>query len=56
MKEVKSPIPFGLLLVVTLPAFGQHHQPLVTFESPTVCQGCPWLLALGGQNRYRFAA
>jgi hypothetical protein len=30
---------FGLVLIVTLPVFGQHHQPLVTFESPTVRRG-----------------
>jgi hypothetical protein len=32
-------LPFGLLLIAALPAFGQHHQPLVTFESATVCHG-----------------
>jgi hypothetical protein len=31
--------PFGLLLISALTAFGQQHQPLVTFESPTVCHG-----------------
>src|SRR5262249_48729712 len=30
---------FGLLLVAALPAFGQHQQPLVTYESPMVCRG-----------------
>jgi hypothetical protein len=36
----KTHASFGLVLIVTLPVFGQHHQqPLVTFESPTVCHG-----------------
>jgi hypothetical protein len=26
-------------VITALPAFGQHHQPLVTFQSPTVCRG-----------------
>jgi hypothetical protein len=37
---IKSRVSIGLLLTATLPAFGQHHhEPLVTFESPTVCRG-----------------
>jgi hypothetical protein len=32
-------LPFGLLPVTALPAFGQDRKPLVTLESPTVCSG-----------------
>jgi hypothetical protein len=32
-------VPFGMLLIAILPAYGQHHRPVVTFESPTVCRG-----------------
>jgi hypothetical protein len=44
---VKFRLPCGLLLIATLPAFGQQ-QPLVTFESPTVC--------LGAHGVWRWAA